>query len=54
MKNSKCQHFLFLKKPPNNEQIFQLFTLHLKAYHVGVKMLDILILCNVLHLEMDF
>ena len=54
MKNSKCQHFLFLKNSPKNGQIFQLFTLYSKGRHFSITKLDILIFCNVLHLEMDF
>ena len=54
MKNSKCQHFLFLKNSPQNGQIFQLFTLYSKGRHFSITKLDILIFCNILHLEMDF
>ena len=54
MKNSKCQHFLFLKNSPKNGQIFQLFTLYSKGRHFSITKLDILIFCNILHLEMDF
>ena len=54
MKNSKCQHFLFLKNSPKNGQIFQLFTLYSKGRHFSVTKLDILIFCNILHLEIDF
>ena len=54
MKNSKCQHFLFLKNSPKNGQIFQLFTLYSKGRHFSITKLDILIFCNILHLEIDF
>ena len=54
MKNSKCQHFLFLKNSPQNGQILQLFTLYSKGRHFSVAKLDILIFCNMLHLEIDF
>ena len=54
MKNSKCQHFLFLKNSPKNGQIFQLFTLYSKGRHFSITKLDILIFCNILHLEMGF
>ena len=52
IKNS--QHFLFLKKQPKNGQIFQLFILYSKGRHFSITKLDILIFCNILHLEMDF
>ena len=54
MKNSKCQHFLFLKNSPRNSQSFQLFTLYSKGRHFSITELDILIFCNILHLEIDF
>ena len=54
MKNSKCQHFLFLKNSPKNGQIFQLFTLYSKGRHFSITKLGILIFCNILHLEIDF
>ena len=54
MKNSKCQHFLFLKNSPKNGQIFQLFTLYSKGRHFSITKLDILIFCNILHLEIGF
>ena len=54
MKNSECQHFLFLKKQPQNGQIFQLFILYSKGRHFSITKLDILIFCNILYLEIDF
>ena len=54
MKNSICQHFLFLKNSSKNGQIFQLFPLHSKGRHFSVTKLDILIFCKILHLEIDF
>ena len=54
MKNSKRQHFLFLKNSPKNGQIFQLFTSYSKGRHFSITKLDILIFCNILHLEIDF
>ena len=54
MKNSKCQHFLFLKNSPRNSQSFQLFTLYSKGRHFSITKLEILIFCNILHLEIDF
>ena len=46
--------FYFWRKSPKNGQIFQLFTLYSKGHHFSITKLDILILCNILHLEMDF
>ena len=54
MKNSKCQHFLFPKNSPQNWQSFQLFTLYSNGRHFIITKLDILIFCNILHLEIDF
>ena len=54
MKNSKCQHFLFLKNSLKNWQSFQLFTLYSKGRHYCITKLDIPIFCNILHLEIDF
>ena len=54
MKNSKCQHFLFLKNSPKNGQIFQLFTLYSKGRHFSITKLDILIFRNILHLGIGF
>ena len=54
MKNSKCQHFLFLKNNPKKSQSFQLFTLYSKSRRFSITKLDILIFCNILHLEIDF
>ena len=51
--NSKCQHFLFLKKQPQKWISFQLFTLYSKS-HFSVAKFDILIFCNILRLEMGF
>ena len=47
MKNSKCQPFLFLKKLPQKWTDFSTFYLHF-----SITELDILIFCNILHLEM--
>ena len=46
--------FYFWKNSPKNGQIFQLFTLYSKGRHFSITKLDILIFCNILHLEMDF
>ena len=46
--------FYFWKNSPKNGQIFQLFTLYSKGHHFSITKLDILIFCNILHLEMDF
>ena len=46
--------FYFWKNSPNNGQIFQLFILYSKGHHFSITKLDILIFCNVLHLEMGF
>ena len=54
IKNSKCQHFLFLKKQPQNGQIFQLFVLHSKGRHFNTTKLGILIFSHIPHLEIDF
>ena len=54
MKNSKCQHFLFLENSPKNSDGFQLFTLDSMDRHFSITNLDILIFCNILHLETDF
>ena len=37
-----------------NGNIFQIFTLYSKGYHFSDTKLDILVFCNILHLEMDF
>ena len=50
MKNSKCQHFLFLKKHPQKWTNF----LPSKDRYFSITKLDILIFCNILHLEMGF
>ena len=54
MKNSKYQHFFFLKKQPRNGKNFKLFILHSKGHHFSITKLDILIFCHILHLEIDF
>ena len=54
MKNSKCQHFLFLKNSPRNSESFQHFTLYSKGCHFSITKLDILIFYNILHLEIYF
>ena len=46
--------FFFFKNSPKNSQSFQLFTLYSKRRHFSITKLDILIFCNILHLEMDF
>ena len=46
--------FYFWKNKPKNGQIFQPFTLYSKGQHFSITKLDILIFCNILHLEMDF
>ena len=46
--------FYFWKKSPKNSQIFQLFTLYSKGRHFNITKLEILIFCNILHLEIDF
>ena len=54
MKNSKCQHFLFLKNSHQNGQFFQLFTSYSKGHYFSITKLGILIFCNILHLKIDF
>ena len=54
MKNWRCQHFLFLKNSPKNWQSFQLFTLYSKDRRFSITKLDILIFCDILHLEIYF
>ena len=44
----------FWKSSRKNGQIFQLFTLYSKGCHFSITKLDILIFCNILHLEIDF
>ena len=46
--------FYFWKSNPKNGNIFQLFTLYSKGHHFSITKLDILIFCNILHLEIDF
>ena len=46
--------FYFWKNSPKNGQIFQIFTLYSKGRHFSITKLDILIFCNILHLEIDF
>ena len=46
--------FYFWKNSSKNGQVFQLFTLYSKGRHFSITKLDILIFCNILHLEMDF
>ena len=50
MKNSKYQHFLFLKKQPQKWTNF----VPSKDRYFSIIKLDILIFCNILHLEMGF
>ena len=53
MKNSKCQHFLFLEKTvPKMDKFFK--CLPSKGPHFSITKLDILIFCNILPLEMRF
>ena len=51
MKNSKCQHFLFLKKAPM-DKFFNF--LPSKGRHFSIPKLHILIFCNILYLEIGF
>ena len=46
--------FYFWKSSPKNGQSFQLFTLYSKGRHFSITKLDILVFCNILHLEIDF
>ena len=46
--------FYFWKNNPKNGNIFQIFTLYSKGHHFSITKLDILIFCNILHLEIDF
>ena len=46
--------FYFWNNNTKNGNIFQIFTLYSKGHHFSITKLDILILCNILHLEMDF
>ena len=52
MKNSKCQHFLFLKNSPKMDK-FSNF-LPSKGRQFSITKLEILIFSNILHLEMGF
>ena len=54
-KNSKCQHFLFRKKAvPKMDKVFNFLSYIQKAAIFSIAKLDILIFCNILHLEMGF
>ena len=46
--------FYFWKNNPKNGHIFQLFRLYSKGHHFSIAKLDILIFCNILHLQMNF
>ena len=46
--------FYFWNNNTKNGNIFQIFTLYSKGHHFSITKLDILIFCNILHLEMDF
>ena len=46
--------FYFWKSSPKNGQSFQLFNLYSKGRHFSITKLDILIFCNILHLEVGF
>ena len=46
--------FYFWKNSPKNGQTLKIFTLYSKGHHFSITKLDILIFCNILHLEMDF
>ena len=52
--NSKCQHFLFIEKHPQKWTNCSTFYLIFKGSPFQYHKLDILIFCNILHLEMDF
>ena len=52
-KNSKCQHFLFLKKQHQIWTKFSTFYLRVKGLY-SIAKLDILIVCNLLHFEAVF
>ena len=46
--------FYFWNNNTKNGNIFQIFTLYSKGHHFSITKLDILIFCNILHLEIDF
>ena len=46
--------FYFWNNNTKYGNIFQIFTLYSKGHHFSITRLDILIFCNMLHLEMDF
>ena len=46
--------FYFWNNNTKNGNIFQIFTLYSKGHHFSITKLDILIFCNILHLEMNF
>ena len=57
---AECLEKRVLKKSANkdvfnseNGKIFQIFTLYSNGHHFSITKLDILIFCNILHLEMD-
>ena len=52
-KNSKCQHFLFLKKQHQKWTKFSTFYLRVKGLY-SIAKLDILIVCNLLHFQAVF
>ena len=46
--------FYFWNNNTKNGNIFQLFTLYSNGHHFSITKSDMLIFCNILHLEMDF
>ena len=46
--------FYFWNNNTKNGSIFQIFTLYSKGHHFSITKLDILIFCNILHLEWIF
>ena len=46
--------FYFWNNNTKNGNIFQIFTLYSKGHHFSITKLDILIFCNILHLEINF
>ena len=53
-KNQNVSNFYFWEKQPQKWTNFQLFTLYSKGRHFSITKLDILIFCNILHIEMNF
>ena len=52
--NSKCQHLFTSEKTVPKRTNFSTFCLIFKGHHFSITKLDILIFCNILHLEIDF